>query len=522
MKTHKFILLSVLIFLSLTAIAQDNIVQDSELAEAEFHTAINPTNNANIVVVTMHGFEDVTDSYFSIYFTKDFGVSWKKSEFQGMHQGHDGTGDPVIAFNSNGELNLVHLIVTEEGVIRTVVSTSYDSGETWSLEYVYDQEYFTDKPWITIDNSTSSPYEGNIYVPTVANDVQLLCLDEEHTLIYNQPIPGGNHIPSVVTNKAGDVFVSSMEWSDPIEMYINKYTDGGATLEHSTFVTSFPDYTFSLSDISFRFQPAPYIAIDNSDGPYSGRIYMSYTGSEDIDPEYFNVFLTYSDDDGLTWSMPKIIHSDTSDSIQQFYSSIYVNNEGVLLLDWYDRSNYDNSNQNTDFFIGISFDGGDSFSQLQLNSESMDFAVAAEAGFGFGVGEYHQLVATNETAISFWSDGRNNDGDLNIYFSKVNIENVSVGVEEHSIINDKISISNIYPQPVTDNINISLQLKQAFKLKFSILNVDGQVIKEDLWEPYNSGKHNVEIPISLSPGEYILRTTSDKGFFKNQKFIVVK
>ena len=100
MHIYKIIFISVLTLLSLSTIAQDKIIQDSELAEAEFHTAINPTNSNNIVVVTMHGFEDVTDSYFSIYYTKDFGESWKKSDFQGMHDGHTGTGDPVMAFNN--------------------------------------------------------------------------------------------------------------------------------------------------------------------------------------------------------------------------------------------------------------------------------------------------------------------------------------------------------------------------------------------------------------------------------------
>ena len=52
--------------------------------------------------------------------------------------------------------------------------------------------------------------------------------------------------------------------------------------------------------------------------------------------------------------------------------------------------------------------------------------------------------------------------------------------------------------------------------------MDGKVIREDVWTPYNSGEHNVQIPISLNSGQYILRTTSDNGYFKNQKFLVAK
>jgi len=521
MNISKLLLIPFLLFLSLYLKAQDQIVQNSETAEAEFHTAINPMDSNNIVVVTMRGFDNVEDSYFTIYYTKDFGETWEISEFQGMHDGHQGAGDPVIAFNNNGDLTLVHLVVDQDFNILTVLSESTDFGETWTLKYV-DTDSFTDKPWITIDKSPSSPYEGNIYVPTVSNTVKLLSLNSDYELTSTQSLPGGTHIPSVVTNRSGEVFVSSMDWSDPIDMYVNIYTDGGNTFEDSTFITTFPDFTFNVDDISSRFQPAPYLAIDNSEGPYSGRLYLSYTGSEEIDPEYFNIFLTYSDDGGLTWTTPKVVHSDTTDSIQQFYSSIYVNDNGVLILDWYDRSNYDNTNLNTDFFMGISYDGGESFTELQLNSESMDFAVAVNAGFEFGIGEYHQLVATNHTAISFWSDGRTNDGDLNIYFAKVNLDNPAVGVEEQSLINDKISVSNIYAQPVHDQVNFSLQLEKAFNLKFDMMTIDGKLVKEGSWTPYSTGAHDVQIPISFPQGTYILQVKSDKGYFKNQKFIVVK
>jgi len=521
MKIYHVIHVVAFLLSSLFVVAQDQLLQKSILAEAEFHTAINPLDSNNIVVVTMRGFEGVEDSYFSIYYTKDFGETWELSDFQGKHSGHIGAGDPVIAFNSQGSLTLVHLVSTEGKSILTVLSESLDYGETWELKYVFD-EVFTDKPWITIDNSESSPYQGNIYVPTVVGIVQLLSFDSNYSLINLKDVPGGDHIPSVVTNRDGDIFVSNMKWSDPIEMYANKYSNAGTTLEHSTFVTTFPDYTFNVADISQRFQPAPYLAIDNSAGPYEGRLYMSYTASELSDPKYFNVFLTYSDDDGLTWIEPKIVHSDNSDLIQQFYSSIYVNDNGVLILDWYDRSNYNNTNLNTDFFMGISYDGGENFTEIQLNSESMDFAIVATAGFGFGIGEYHQLVSTNHTAISFWSDGRTNDGDLNIYFAKVNINNPSLEVKEQSIINDKISISNIYSQPVKDQINFSIQLKNAFKLKFDIIAIDGRVVKEGPWTNFGFGSHDINIPISVKDGHYILQVKSDNGYFKNQKLIVIR
>lgn len=520
MYIYRIAIFSAIILSSLCVKAQDEVLQSSELVEAEFHTAVNPTDNNNIVLVSMTGFTDGMDLSLVVYFTKDFGETWTKSDFQGLYPGFIGSGDPVISFNNNGDLSLAHLLVNEEEEILTALSSSSDFGETWQLEYLYSQD--SDKPWTTIDKSLSSPYESNIYLTTVTDYVELLCFDEDYTLIHEQSLPNGDHFPCVVTNQSGDVFASSGDWADPVNLYISKYSSGGATLEHSTFITSIPDFIFNADEISSRFNPNVYLAIDNSDGPYSGRLYLAYTGSEDVNPEYFNIFLTYSDDDGLTWSTPKIVHSDTTGEVQQFYSSIYVNDNGVLLLDWYDRTNYDSTTLNTDFFLGISNDGGENFTELKLNSQPMDFAITVEAGLGFGIGDYHQLVATNSTAISFWSDGRTNDGDLDIYFSKVNLENPFVGVTQQSLINDKISVINIYPQPVNDQINFSLQLEDVNNLTFNILSLDGKLVKEGSSTQYTSGVHEVQIPISLSPGQYILQVTSDKGYFNNQKFLVVK
>jgi hypothetical protein len=60
----------------------------------------------------------------------------------------------------------------------------------------------------------------------------------------------------------------------------------------------------------------------------------------------------------------------------------------------------------------------------------MDFQYTMAAGNNFGIGEYHQLVATDHTALAFWADGRTNDEDLNIYMAKVNLNNPATGVQE--------------------------------------------------------------------------------------------
>jgi len=512
-------LLFLLSLLTCSLISQDKLLDnDPTLSHAEFNVAMNPLDSNNIIVASMHGFGDVSESYLTIYYSSDFGNTWDISLFNGNH-GEAGSGDPVLSFNEKGEAILINLVATDEFDVIVYLARSIDGGKTWTKEYE-GMGNFVDKPWLAIDNGANSPNRGNIYIPIVDfSGLELIRLDSTFQLKGVNSIPDGDQIPSVVINETtGDVFVSNLTLDDPNVFYCQQFTDGGNQLVHSTVISSTPDYTFNLSDISTRYQPSPYLAIDNSGGPYNGRLYFTYTGSEATNPEYFNIYITYSDDDGLTWSSPSVIHSDQTEEVQQFYSSNHVTDQGLVLVDWYDRSNFEPKSQMTDFFMGISRDGGETFSELQLNSEPMDFAVAAGAGSGFGIGEYHQMVATDHTAISFWSDGRENNGDLNLYYAKVDLQSGMSNVLESGIITPSIYISDIYPNPVRNNLGFKVTLENNEKLGWSTHSADGKLIRTTALQSYGSGEHDFNIDVDFPSGIYTLSVSNTDYRLRTQKF----
>jgi hypothetical protein len=200
------------------------------------------------------------------------------------------------------------------------------------------------------------------------------------------------------------------------------------------------------------------------------------TASEPVIPSIFDIFLMYSDDGGQTWSNPQPVHNGAPQGTQQFYSSLYVNDQGVLFIDWYGRRNAPSGSLNTDFYLGISYDGGNSFSEIQLNSASMDWQFAKAASNGLGIGAYHQLAATDHTAIAFWADGRTNDQDLNIYMAKVNLGNLTTGVQELGPISQNISISSPYPTPASELIFMDLVLEQTCRLSMSLIDIGGRTL----------------------------------------------
>lgn len=513
-----FALSIALLYVSFASFSQDVILEDGSTPEAEFHTVMNPLDSNNIVLATQNNFG--VEPRIKIYYTNDFGETWNTSSYEGLPNNFFASGDPVLSFDADGNVYLVNLAISETSQgPNTVLSKSTDGGATWS-QVATIATSGTDKPWMAIDRYESSPYNGNIYVPVVLLNLNFYTLDENYQTTNSSSLPDGNHLPSVVVKKDGTVFTSNVALNNPNnKIYVQEHSNGGTNLVHSTQVISFPDYTYNAPNVSMRFQPCPYLAIDNSGGTHDGRLYLSYTASETSNPGYFEVFLTYSDDNGVNWSTPKAVHSSQQNETQQFYSSIFVNDAGAVILDWYDRKNHSNANKMTDFFLGISYDGGDNFTEVQLNSESSDFDNVIPSSGDFGVGEYHQLVATNHTALSFWSDGRTNDEDLNIYMAKVSLD-ASLSVDEMSVVNNKVSVSSLYPNPGSDDVFSDLELNEAAKIKYDVINISGQVVKSSEWREFTSGKHQLNLNFSgLSQGVYTVSIKTKKGYFKNMRFV---
>jgi len=511
-----FFIISLCCFTSLTALSQDALVEDGAFPEAEFDVAINPLDSNNIVLAVQSGFTNPNSGDIRIYYTTDFGLSWQVSNYNGAASATGDAGDAVLSFDASGNVYLTNLRVVG-GDIATVLAKSSDGGATWGPSTTIVSSN-SDKPWLAIDRYSSSPYEGNIYIPLVKNGVVLYTINGTQ-ISGPATLPDGNHLPSIAVKKDGTVFISTVKMTDPNRVFVQEYSNGGTTMVHSTQVVSFPSYLFNAPQVSTRFQPTVYLAVDNSGGPYDGRLYMSYTASEENFQDYFDVFLTYSDDNGVTWSNPKRVHSNQEDKKHQFYSSLYVNDNGVLILDWYDRKNYSTSSKMTDFLMGVSYNGGSTFAEVQLNSVSSDFNDVIPSSGGFGIGEYHQLVATKSTAVSFWSDGRTNDGDLNIYMSKVDLNSLlDAGVVEHGVVSDKISVT-LYPQPVEGVVNASIELAEKTTLKYEIYDNAGKRMNVPKWEDYSLGEHEIAIDLDAPAGMYFVKFSTDKGYFKSMKLI---
>jgi len=513
----------------------EKIINDGQVVESEFDVAINPLDTNNIVLVTMSN--QGNKSQLSIYYSEDFGESWAKSDFTGLSGKYVSISDPVIEFDDKGMAYIVYLGIKNFVSLDTLFvdyDTKYiksiDNGKSWNILNLEAET--GDKPWLVIDTFAHSPFKGNKYIS--GGGVNSITLDNNDNLLHNT-VPDWAYYfhesmgtPCNAISKDGTLFIVYIARHNNYPRFIDSLMivrsyDGGKSFgqirKDRNLITYFDELPREKVGVSDRMGPKQYLAIDNSNDDFEGRVYLTYTNRENIKSTYLDIFLTYSDDDGKTWSKPQPVHPDAPKYTNQFFSSIFVNRLGYLMLDWYDSRNDDFGRFN-DFYFGLSKDGGQTFKTIKLTSQKSDFIKIGLKNNDFGVGDYHQCIATDRYAFSFWADGRKNDGTINIYYAKIDLENIDSIII--SRIPHEIVIKRLYPSPTSNIINVDFKIKKEQNIKWTIYDNQGRIINNSTFKYFAPIKNNFTINVeNLSSGIYYLTLKSKEGYKATKKFVKI-
>ena len=537
----------------------DQMIFDDERAESEVHAAMNPQDSNNIVIATIN--QDPTSLekplFIKIYYTEDFGDTWKTSNFDGWLDHFSlpiGGGDPLLSFNQDGKVCLSWLILdaslaTFTGNLGIYMAYSEDGGKNWesnaeplelssdfnllSLEGI---ETLVDKPWMVIDHSNQNS-KGNLYLSytRISFDDKLRAY---YQLVLKRQLMGEDEFDENVYTIAdssdfdfiqfsnidysstGDLHAIFIASPDSIEygIYHAYSTNEGINFSSPKKISSIYLPGFSndeLNDIEGiapnRLYPCPMIKSVKTVMNQSLHCTWTANGVEPNQNESMDVLISSSVDNGQSWTIPKSIFEDTDDR-HQYYASLETNETGLVIASFYDRRD-DPQNLNTHQYIAISDSDGDQFEkQIPVSSESSDFSMIGMQNGSFGIGEYTVTLSTPHTAIPIWSDGRNNDGDINIYMAKVGISKGAVSVKSLQSVTDQISVDPIRPNPVFDHFNTAIKSKVNTKCTISIFNMEGLQVHEMTNIPLLAGqKTPLYINCSAFPaGTYILRLSTDK------------
>jgi hypothetical protein len=180
--------------------------------------------------------------------------------------------------------------------------------------------------------------------------------------------------------------------------------DGGQTFESASKIADVY-YDWRVPQLSM-----PSVAIDRSASPFQGRLYAAWPDARL--EGHTQIFFSYSDDMGRTWSTPRAVSDDPGvlkpgDPPNNFMPMVAVNKNGVVGVSWYDRrDNPDNLGYWVRF--SASLDGGATWLPSTRVSANANLVEAADKRFNGGDtagltadadGIFHPLWIDNRTGV---------------------------------------------------------------------------------------------------------------------------
>lgn len=390
--------------------------------------AVNPKNLSQLLT----GANDYScPTLQGFYASSDGGTTWTRTCLPAIAGGF-GDGDPMVGYDLVG--NTFAGGIQSSAQQDIVVSKSTNNGTTWGTPAIAVtptiSSGLTDKGWLQIDTTATSPHANCLYVSntqfnSTGTQSQISVSHScDHGVTWKtvtvDPVQSSviDQFSDLAIGKDGSVYVSWQRCPPTgpagdcggtvATMMISKSTDGGSTW--STPVTMAttnlaPDACFcayygSLPNTNERVSNIPVIGIDNSTGKNAGHLYVVYynwTGTQ------LKVLVAHSAN-GTTWSsgVPVAPSSATHD---QFFPWLNVAANGEVAVTWLDRRN-DPANLKYDSFATGSTNGGTSFlTNLKLTSVMSN---PLDDGFGGAfMGDYTGNTIAGATLYASWMDMRN-------------------------------------------------------------------------------------------------------------------
>ncbi len=352
------------------------------------------------------------------FFSEDFGLTWG-----GSVQGAGGTnsGDPATAIGLNGR-QFVGFIHSNYGQ-----GVAYsDDGENWVSVLCGNPpggNNILDKNHLWIDNSPTSPYEGNIYSAWTAlgtandRDIEIVHSNDNGLTYSSQmnisaAVNAGSHNQGVniTTGPNGQVYAI---WSiydswpaDENAIGFARSFNGGDTFEPAhRIITNIRGLRTTWTSKNQRVNSFPSATCDISG---DGTIYVVWANigvpgvntGNDID-----IYMIKSDDEGDTWSEPVRVNQDESGlGHEHYFPWITCDSEtGALSVIFYDDRNV--GGNKCEVFCANSFDKGETWEDFRVSD--VDFTPSPIPGLaGDYMGDYIGISARGGQVYPVWTDNR--------------------------------------------------------------------------------------------------------------------
>jgi hypothetical protein len=365
-----------------------------------------PANQDNIII----GSDDhdcSSQSGLGFYLTSNDGSSWNTLCMAPLFSGNQEyipDVDPILGYDRNGVAYIGGFYLDDNG--RTEFGfegfEKSSDGVSWSnpAPAIVRQNYDPDYCWMAVDDSAISPYTNSVYISCVMvglnnqpyNQVVVAHSNnggatwQQVNVAPMQKSPDRDFYTALVVGRDGTVYLTWMYCNtgpqacdnDKAYMVFSKSGDGGNTWSQPKLVAQVTLTTY-LPNTFITVRNTPAIAVDNSNGPHAGSLYVSmynWTGT------FMQVQVARSIDGGSTWSKPVFVAPGITHD--QFFPWISVSPTGLVGVSWLDRRN-DPANVEYQEFGAISTNGGLSF---QPNAQLTTGFSNPTTGMGTSIGNY--------------------------------------------------------------------------------------------------------------------------------------
>lgn len=362
----------------------------------EVVVAADPASVAHLLVGSMVLLANSEEHFVAGYASFDGGTTWKPVL---SDSGAGRYADPIAAYGLDGGAVFGELA----GNVRSDSSLfgwySEDAGTRWTRSRFADSlRPHMDRPFFGVDH-TSSPFRGRVYIaasrillrPT--RSAVALWHSRDGGASYDRAVvtpeyPGVTVLGGVTTLTDGTVAIvvkAALLRDTPVSATVRAATarydiqlllsrDGGATLEtpravaemHGTGVTASID-----SDRGSRW--------------FRDRVYVVWNDTRS--GERSQPLLTYSDDRGKSWSIPRIVNDDRlpwpgeGPKRNTAKAVVAVNRDGVVGVMWQDKREAGHGDDpyecEYDIRFAASFDGGETFGpSVRVNKQRRTFGAS--------------------------------------------------------------------------------------------------------------------------------------------------
>ena len=393
--------------------------------QSENSIFIDPKNN----MVALNSNNSTPASGGSVYgadylYTTDLAETWG-----GSIQGPNGSnsGDPASCIGTDGRWYIGY-IGTSSG---QDISYSDDQGATWTKVQVAPKpgngfNDLADKNHMWIDAKEGSPYENYLYNAWTdfggnANNQVVVkrSADRGETwdskIVLSYGVSAGSHNQGVnlSTGPNGEVYAVWTIYDgwpqDEKSIGFARSLDGGATWEPSyRIIDNIKGIRNSEVPQNMRVNSFPTMAVDISNGPNSGNIYVSWTnvGVPGINTgSDRDVYMIKSTDGGVTFGDPIRVNQDPIGEGKAHYLPWITcdASNGIISAIFYDNRN--TAPNQAEAWVAVSTDAGETWEDFKVSDVA--FTPSPIPGLASGYfGDYLAIHASDGKVYPAWTDNR--------------------------------------------------------------------------------------------------------------------